>query len=352
MASSKTKSVSKTMGARRILHVVRRMDVSGGAERLISELVRSVDGHRVLVFDGGESFYDLGLTPLRVRGYIHAVLWLLIHGRRFDVIHLHLFPAIYLSVFLGRRCVIHEHNTDNRRRKYPLFSVLERFVYRRARAVIAISVAAAESLERWVGVLPKLHVLPNFVPDLSQNVGGLESDCGLDSISGVHTHLVMVASLTSKKNHAFMLDVLAQLPPNYLLHLVGDGPLRGELVNQAKALGIDSRVRFHGAVRNVARFYSFANLCVLTSSWEGFGLVAIEAAQFGVPTVVPDIAGLRDFLPDKRFIVHGRDPKEWAASIISLRTVALEGDIRTAYRNAARAFSIDAYLASLYAVYE
>ncbi|KGM41058.1 hypothetical protein JY96_16095 [Aquabacterium sp. NJ1] len=328
------------------------MDVSGGAERLISELVRHEPGHQVLVYDGGESFYDLGQPLMRAQGILGALWWILTHKRRFDVVHLHLFPSIYFSMILGRSCVVHEHNTGNRRRAYQIFRPVEWLVYRRARAVIAISQAAADALVQWVGGLPRLCVLPNFVPDLAVGQPSEPAACIHDCQETRHEiRLLMVASLTPKKNHAFMLQVLAALPTAFVLHLVGEGPLRDELVRQAGELGVMDRIHFHGAERDVARHYRTADLCVLTSNWEGFGLVAIEAAQFGIPTVVPNVPGLRDFVPDKRFLIQEREPAVWAKRILELRSVASDDTVQSTYREAAKAFSLQAYLVKLDAAY-
>lgn len=52
------------MSSGRTLHIIKRLDVVGGAERIVAELVRTQADHDVLCYGGGDSFYDLGDSTL------------------------------------------------------------------------------------------------------------------------------------------------------------------------------------------------------------------------------------------------------------------------------------------------
>lgn len=76
------------------------------------------------------------------------------------------------------------------------------------------------------------------------------------------------------------------------LILVGEGPEWPLAVQLAKELGLESRIDFLGKQNEVARLISLADLLLLPSSKESFGLVALEAMACGVPTVSSNAGGL------------------------------------------------------------
>jgi glycosyltransferase involved in cell wall biosynthesis len=84
------------------------------------------------------------------------------------------------------------------------------------------------------------------------------------------------------------------------LTLVGDGPLRGELEDQAAELGISGIVRFTGAIEqeDVRNEYARADVFVLPSFWEGIPVVLMEAMAVGVPVVATRITGIPELIND------------------------------------------------------
>ena len=121
MRSGNPRSSART----RVLHIIRRLDVPRGAERMIAELVRTQPNHDVLVFDGSGSFFDLGNGRMIYRnGLFRATLFCLLNRRRYDCFHLHLPPAIFLAGMLGRRAVIHIHGPNQIRWENPMYRML------------------------------------------------------------------------------------------------------------------------------------------------------------------------------------------------------------------------------------
>ena len=131
---------------------------------------------------------------------------------------------------------------------------------------------------------------------------------------------------------------LAELDPSVTLVLVGgpSGPDGESELGRVHALvddlGVGSRVRFvepqpHG---RLATFYRAADVCLVPSRAESFGLVALEAAACGTPVVAAGVGGLRSIVDDGRtgFLVRGREPAEYAALVeVLLHDPALAGDM-------------------------
>ncbi|MBU0539251.1 MAG: glycosyltransferase family 4 protein [Gammaproteobacteria bacterium] len=331
----------------KVLHVIRRLDVAGGAERIVASLVRYSNDHDVLVFDGGESFFDLNDRKIfRSKSIFHALLHCIRLRRSYGTIHLHLFPAIYFALFLGNKAIIHEHNTHNARRNFAVFRPIEWLVYRRARSVLAISSAASCALRRWVGPGPTINILMNFVKP-RQN---LLSKQGIAEPNS-DVQLLMVASFTSQKRQDLLLKSLVRLPEHIHLSLVGEGPTLKDCKDLSVKLKLSDRVKFLGAVKNVEALYAQADLCLLLSHWEGFGLVVLEAAQYGVPTLASDVEGLREICPEPSLLFKGEDANDLAEHILHLLNAKNQHISADQLMDFAETFSLDEYMKCLSEIY-
>ncbi|WP_166805041.1 glycosyltransferase [Nitrosococcus wardiae] len=114
---------------------------------------------------------------------------------------------------------------------------------------------------------------------------GLKPD---DPIVGV------VARLDPIKNHASLLKAMvtvSQRVPGAMLLVIGDGPLRLELEQQAQELRLGETVKFLGARSDVPELLSILDVFVLPSYNEGLSLTLIEACAVGKPIVATDVGG-------------------------------------------------------------
>ena len=84
------------------------------------------------------------------------------------------------------------------------------------------------------------------------------------------------------KNHTYLLDILAKLPNNYMLMIVGDGKLSNELKEKAKILNISNRLIITGWVSDTSTYYSAFDIFVFPSISEGLPLSLIEAQANGL----------------------------------------------------------------------
>lgn len=116
-------------------------------------------------------------------------------------------------------------------------------------------------------------------------------------------YIIHVASFDTMKNHQDLLQAYAKTDRKYPLVLVGKGKLEEQMQQLAIELGIDNEVKFLGYQANPYPMIAAAALLVLTSKFEGFGYVIVEAQALGVPVISTDCPfGPRELLPLKNLV--------------------------------------------------
>jgi glycosyltransferase involved in cell wall biosynthesis len=159
---------------------------------------------------------------------------------------------------------------------------------------------------------------------------------------------VSVGRLTEQKDLPTLLRAFALLQRHQPTRLVvlGRGPLRDRLAKLAVTLGIEALVRFLEPRPNPYPLMARADAVVMSSAWEGFGLVLLEALALGVPVVATDCpSGPAEILDRGRYgrLVPVGDAEELAAAVVA--TLADGASHRRGEERAAE-FSEEAFLAA------
>ncbi len=131
--------------------------------------------------------------------------------------------------------------------------------------------------------------------------------------------LLFVGRLIPEKGLDLLLDILARLPAEYSLEIVGLGPLEGWLHAEVARRGLAGRVTLTGPLPNESLSERFANAdaLILPSRREPFGVVCIEAVCSGVPVLCGKVMGLPEAVSDGRngLVLEGRDAGQWAEAV-------------------------------------
>jgi glycosyltransferase involved in cell wall biosynthesis len=137
--------------------------------------------------------------------------------------------------------------------------------------------------------------------------------------------LLYVGSLSERKGLDLLLDsffLVAERHPTVRLRLVGDGPLRRKLEEKARRSSAASRIVFAGFVEfeSIHREYAQADIFLLPTLEDAFGVVVVEALSGGVPVICSKFAGAADYLVDgeNAFVVDPRNTTEMADRIQQL----------------------------------
>jgi len=232
---------------------------------------------------------------------------------KYDVIHAHDWltcrAALRAKMMTGIPLIVHMHSIESDRagKEFggnPLVREIESLALFMADRVITVSQRTKDSVVREYGISPdKIDVVHNhFDP------GDLEPSTGdnvyryLGYMKGLGYRVVAnVGRLTIQKGlpnllHAFK-EVVARAPKTLLL-LVGDGEQKFELISLAAELGIGANIFFAGFQRGKAYrdAYAVADLFVMPSISEPFGLVALEAIGYGTPVLVSKQSGVSEVI--------------------------------------------------------
>src|ERR1700683_1160837 len=219
--------------------------------------------------------------------------------------HLHLLPAAWLVARLrGARLALIIHGIEA---WAPSKRLVANRLAHRVDAIIAVSHHSAEQFARWSKVpIEQAFILPNCV-DLD-TFQPQPRDPALLERYGLKAHKVIltVGRLASAERHKGFDEVIELMPPllkrfpdlKYLI--VGEGDDRPRLEAKADSYRVADHVIFTGQIpeREKVAHYNLADAFVMPSTWEGFGIVLIEAAACGVPVIGSRIDGSREALRD------------------------------------------------------
>ncbi|WP_038082075.1 glycosyltransferase [Thioalkalivibrio sp. ALgr3] len=164
-------------------------------------------------------------------------------------------------------------------------------LYRRADTVVALGEAVASTLQdRGICQTDHIKIIGNPVT-VQTSPSTANDEPGDGKPWGKH-YIVAVGRLARQKGFDTLIESFAKVKDKDCdLVILGEGELRGELEALAKNLGIAQRVHMPGFVKNPHSVMASAQLFVLSSRWEGFGLVIVEALALGAPVVATDCSG-------------------------------------------------------------
>jgi glycosyltransferase involved in cell wall biosynthesis len=332
----------------KILHVINSLG-AGGAENLLKDMAlimksRGLDVN-ILLLSKENDYYSEELVERGIPVFwtgvdniysIRQISGIISHIEKNDyhVVHTHLFPVQYWYSNAKRLTrwtipsVTTEHNTYNRRRNVPLFRYLDAVVYNQYHKIVCISEATKEALQNWVPVVHEKTVIINNGVRLEKYITATPYH-PTEIVPGFTERnklILMVARMDVQKDHETIIQAALLLPDDLHFLFVGDGPKRNDYERMVNELNLTHRIHFLGIRNDVPRLMKSANFFVLSSHWEGFGIVAVEAMASGLPVIASDVPGLRDVVGNAGLLFRKGDPQDLARKILYLLNSQKESD--------------------------
>jgi N-acetyl-alpha-D-glucosaminyl L-malate synthase BshA len=223
------------------------------------------------------------------------------HMKRLQVLHVHYAIPFAAAALLARqvvpdldlKVVTTLHGTDvTLVGNNPSFRPVTAMTINHSHAVTAVSRFLRDEVYEQFAITREIEVIPNFV-DPDRHAGPTPSCIPACSCPEEFT-LMHISNFRPVKRVGDVIKVFARVQETLQarLVLVGDGPDAGLARQLAQDLGVIDRVHFTGVVDGVAELLGEANLLLLPSQMESFGLVALEAMASGVPVIASDVGGL------------------------------------------------------------
>jgi glycosyltransferase involved in cell wall biosynthesis len=234
------------------------------------------------------------------------------------------------------------NSAKKREGRFKLIPSLKRLTYPHAEAIITISDGVAHDLADITGInedeLSTIHN-PAFDPTIPQKASEEVDHPWLnDETKQV---IIGVGNMKPQKDFSTLLRAIHHLQEDQHLIILGRGDGKPALKELATSLGIADRVSFPGFVENPYAYMARADVFALSSAWEGFGNVIVEAMACGTPVVCTDCpGGPAEILNDGEYgpLVPVGDHEALATAIQHMLESPTDPDKLV---NRARAFSIE-----------
>jgi glycosyltransferase involved in cell wall biosynthesis len=213
-----------------------------------------------------------------------------------------------------------------------------RLAYGAADLIVATSRGVADDLTRNFGVSPDdIRVLPNPVDLAAVRARAAEPLAAGEQLTGSGAVIVAAGRLADAKNYPLLIDAFARVRESIpaRLFILGEGELEAPLRRQVSDRRLDAAVTFLGFRSNPWKFIAQADVFALSSHYEGFGNVLIEAMALGIPVVATSSAGTRDIVePESNgLLVHTHTVEAFASA---LHRMLASGQLREGMSRAAR----------------
>lgn len=255
--------------------------------------------------------YPLFREPQYVLGLANSIVRLA-RERRLDIVHAHYAVPHAAAAYLAKqvletetdipapRTVTTLHGTDiTLVGSDPSYAQVVAFSIEKSDGVTAVSESLARDTRGALGVTREVRVIYNFL-DCAEWRRRPDPDLDEELRQGVEAVVVHVSNFRPVKRVGLVVDVFRRILSRVRARLVmiGDGPDRAPLERRVTEEGLGDAVRFVGERQDLVRWLSAADLFLLTSSQESFGLAALEAMACEVAVVAARVGGLPEVIDD------------------------------------------------------
>lgn len=353
---------------KKIAIVITRM-VPGGASTVVKQLVDGGKNQYSFTLYTGEENIDENEKKLLEKEYnaifVHSLVrdispfsdltafWKLFcefRRNKFDIVHTHTSKAgilgRYAAVLAGVKKIIHtQHGTiyqpqgnipgvPDRGLKKRFFLVAERLAGFRTKYLTVLSRNEYDiSVRLKLCSSNKVIIIPNGIDTEKFNSTPMEK---IDSrkllgIGENECFILSIGRMTAEKGHHVLVDAFRKLIPsikfNVKLGIVGEGSSKNEIQNENEDLVESGKLVLYGKDMDIRKYLSAANIFVLPSLYEGFGIAILEAMAIGLPIIASNVGGIPDLVENN---VNGYlvEPGNSINLCECIKKLAVSSDIR------------------------
>lgn len=263
-----------------------------------------------------------------------------------DIIHTHIQSFMYCLLFIMTNNVkmLHTiHNIPEEESKGIRRKVLA-FLFKNNKA---IPVGISDKISLMTNVLYGISTTETVYNPVDEKVFYPLKECKDNSET---IKFISVGRLVEQKNFKLLVNSFhrfSKLFPKTELNILGDGPLKDELISQVRDLNADN-IHFLGNKSNVADYMRAADVFILTSKFEGLPMTILEAMSVGLPVICTDVGGVCDIIDGNGILIKNQEEDEVVDSLSKM----MNKDERRTYANMSIKLSKRYYLQNIVMEYE
>jgi len=327
---------------KKLLFIITTLKIGGGAERITSLLTTALsEKYKIYIltfFDSKDLYQFKGkynslkeslilhrrifnsiIRPIRIYKVIRTISPnIIISSMDFSTI----FTIISKFLFRIKIPLINITHT-NPKKAYKKFSYLNFFIrafypLEIVDKIITISKSVQEILEKDYGI--RKNKLKTIYDGIELNMINLMANEKIFEDKGVfyNTNLIKfitVGRLHKVKGYKYLIEafyIVKKEIPNSKLIIIGDGPLKKEIIISIKDKNLEKDVLMLGIKKNPFKYIANSDVFVLASQAEGFGIALIEALALKIPIISTDCVGPKEILEDGKYgiLVKKKDSRD------------------------------------------
>ena len=327
----------------RIAHIMGKW-LGGGVESVVMNYYRNIDRNKVqfdFICDEDSKYIptdeieSLGGKVILIPPYqkpfkYHKELKKVLKEGNYKIVHSHISTMSFFSLWAAKSAkvpvrIAHAHSTTNKqeKKKNLMKQVLRPF----SKVFATDYFCCSELAGRWLFGNKtyddgKVYLLNNAI-DVDKYK--YDKKIRIDKRKELNlkdNDLVIghIGRFVKQKNHDFLIDIFDEIHKqnkNTILLLAGDGPLKEEIQNKVKKIGLEKNVQFLGQRNDANELYQAMDAFVLPSLYEGLPVVGVEAQAAGLPCFLStDMTKETKVLDSTQFISLTHDTKYWADKIL------------------------------------
>lgn len=305
----------------KVTHIAKMTSVAGMETHLLALLpglrAQGVDANLIILVESGKPL-DQYVAEMHSRGVpvetvtirrdfdpgVISQLGRNLRSIKPDAVHTHLIHADLHGVLAAKwagvkRIYLTGHNDDRFRRLWPV-RLLQGWMWRQIEAGITISRALRDFVIKFEFAPPEcVHIVHYGLEPVRVEPGDpqrLRLELGLAPnapVVGSVCRLIEQKGITHALRAFWEISEQSQ-GAQYVI--VGEGPLRQRLEQEANAYGLGQRVHFLGWLPNANRLMAAFDVLLVPSLWEGFGIVALEAMAASIPVIASQVSALPEIV--------------------------------------------------------
>ncbi|RDU56635.1 glycosyltransferase family 4 protein [Helicobacter sp. MIT 99-5507] len=318
----------------KILLTINDITLTGGTERVVTNLANALYdiGYEVCIL----SFFRANDTlPYKINDNIELIFWYNLsessHRDRFLKsrilkIYYKNLHKIILSIQLHKRyfdcfaiianCSIFRPLFKNKNTIYIKIMHLNFSAFNKRNSYFDdIVILSSRELALWQHYYKSIKVIPNFIPHISHKSSNLDSKMVLS-----------IGRFSHQKGFLRLIDIWKQVIQDknlkdWKLCIVGDGELKIEIETKIKMLNLQDYIILKPFTKDIEKEYLRASIYVMTSYFEGFGMVLSESASYGLPAIAFDInTGPSDIIEDNvsGYLIEDNNLEDFALKLQNL----------------------------------